>query len=288
MIVGVSEGFTKELELVGVGYRASNQGQKLDLALGFSHNIVLEVAPEVKLVVSRRVDFDINKNFLSSFSMFNYDFELAMKCVTNIIFRRVYAKTLGITAKEIDAISFTWNTALKERKAYVMNHPKKIEIARKILEARPFSKAITFSATIKQSEEIKIGQVVNSKNTNKKNRINIEEFNRLQTGVLNTAKSLDAGADIKGLNLAIILCNSSSPNQKTQRIGRIIRYEENKISEVFTLVIKNTMENNWFLNSNKGKYYMEIDEDDLDQILYTDIDYVGDKTGESKNLIFRL
>jgi large subunit ribosomal protein L6 len=47
MIVGVSEGFTKELELVGVGYRASNQGQKLDLALGFSHNIVLEVASEV-------------------------------------------------------------------------------------------------------------------------------------------------------------------------------------------------------------------------------------------------
>jgi large subunit ribosomal protein L6 len=49
MIIGVSEGFTKELELVGVGYRASNQGQKLDLALGYSHNIVLEVAPEVKL-----------------------------------------------------------------------------------------------------------------------------------------------------------------------------------------------------------------------------------------------
>ncbi len=49
MIVGVADGFTKELELVGVGYRASNQGQKLDLALGFSHNIVLEVASEVKL-----------------------------------------------------------------------------------------------------------------------------------------------------------------------------------------------------------------------------------------------
>ncbi|WGK95675.1 MULTISPECIES: 50S ribosomal protein L6 [Flavobacterium] len=47
MITGVSTGFTKELELVGVGYRASNQGQKLDLALGYSHNIILEVAPEV-------------------------------------------------------------------------------------------------------------------------------------------------------------------------------------------------------------------------------------------------
>jgi large subunit ribosomal protein L6 len=49
MIIGVSEGFTVTLELVGVGYRASNQGQKLDLALGFSHNIVMEIAPEVKV-----------------------------------------------------------------------------------------------------------------------------------------------------------------------------------------------------------------------------------------------
>ncbi|WP_330441865.1 50S ribosomal protein L6 [Flavobacterium sp. C4GT6] len=47
MIIGVSEGFTKSLELVGVGYRASNQGNKLDIALGFSHNIVLDVVSEV-------------------------------------------------------------------------------------------------------------------------------------------------------------------------------------------------------------------------------------------------
>lgn len=49
MLEGVSKGWTKELELVGVGYRANNQGQKLDLALGFSHNIVLDIAPEVKI-----------------------------------------------------------------------------------------------------------------------------------------------------------------------------------------------------------------------------------------------
>ncbi|EIJ39811.1 50S ribosomal protein L6 [Galbibacter orientalis] len=49
MIEGVSNGFTKQLELVGVGYRASNQGQKLDLAVGFSHNIVIDLAPEVKI-----------------------------------------------------------------------------------------------------------------------------------------------------------------------------------------------------------------------------------------------
>jgi large subunit ribosomal protein L6 len=49
MIEGVSQGFAKELELVGVGYRASNEGQKLDLALGFSHNILFDIAPEVKV-----------------------------------------------------------------------------------------------------------------------------------------------------------------------------------------------------------------------------------------------
>lgn len=49
MIVGVSEGWKKELELVGVGYRASNQGQILDLSLGFSHNIMMMVPNEVKV-----------------------------------------------------------------------------------------------------------------------------------------------------------------------------------------------------------------------------------------------
>lgn len=49
MIVGVTEGFKKQLELIGVGYRASNQGQKLDLSLGFSHNIIIELPTEVKV-----------------------------------------------------------------------------------------------------------------------------------------------------------------------------------------------------------------------------------------------
>jgi large subunit ribosomal protein L6 len=49
MIEGVSKGFKIELELVGVGFRASNQGQTLDLSLGYSHNIILQLAPEVKV-----------------------------------------------------------------------------------------------------------------------------------------------------------------------------------------------------------------------------------------------
>jgi len=49
MVQGVTEGYTVSLELVGVGYRAASQGQKLDLSLGFSHNIVLQLPVEVKV-----------------------------------------------------------------------------------------------------------------------------------------------------------------------------------------------------------------------------------------------
>ncbi|MGL4328106.1 MAG: 50S ribosomal protein L6 [Tannerellaceae bacterium] len=49
MVVGVSQGYRKELELVGVGYRASNNGQILELSLGFSHNIYVQLPSEIKL-----------------------------------------------------------------------------------------------------------------------------------------------------------------------------------------------------------------------------------------------
>lgn len=49
MIVGVSQGWKKSLELVGVGYRAQSSGQKLDLSLGFSHNIVMMLPEEIKI-----------------------------------------------------------------------------------------------------------------------------------------------------------------------------------------------------------------------------------------------
>jgi large subunit ribosomal protein L6 len=49
MVKGVTEGYKKELELVGVGYKASNQGNLLDLSLGFSHNIIFEVPKELKV-----------------------------------------------------------------------------------------------------------------------------------------------------------------------------------------------------------------------------------------------
>jgi large subunit ribosomal protein L6 len=53
MVKGVTEGFTKKLELVGVGYKAASQGQILDLALGYSHNIIIEIPKELKVATAQ-------------------------------------------------------------------------------------------------------------------------------------------------------------------------------------------------------------------------------------------
>ena len=49
MVVGVTEGYSVQLQMVGVGYRAANQGQQLNLSLGYSHPIILELPKEVKV-----------------------------------------------------------------------------------------------------------------------------------------------------------------------------------------------------------------------------------------------
>ncbi|MGE5107867.1 MAG: 50S ribosomal protein L6 [Sphingobacteriales bacterium] len=53
MVKGVTEGYKKSLELVGVGFKASNQGNLLDLSLGFSHNIVFEIPKELKVATAQ-------------------------------------------------------------------------------------------------------------------------------------------------------------------------------------------------------------------------------------------
>ena len=53
MVKGVTEGYKKQMELVGVGFKAANQGNILDLALGYSHNIIFEIPKELKIATSQ-------------------------------------------------------------------------------------------------------------------------------------------------------------------------------------------------------------------------------------------
>ena len=105
------------------------------------------------------------------------------------------------------------------------------------------------------------------KQKKKENNTIIESFNQQTIGVLSTSKSCDAGVDIKGLSVGIILSGDSSKTRTTQRIGRICRFEQGKLAEMFTLVIKGTIEETWYNNSNSNQQYITIDESQLDIVL---------------------
>ena len=174
--------------------------------------------------------YDLNQQFLNHFAFFNFNFDLAMSAVTDFNIRNRYAEQLvgtndsqllANTRKEVAAHAFSWQRALKGRKDFVMNHPKKIEIAELILEHRPNAKAITFNSSITQAEKFKVGCVVHSGNTKKKNRLTLEEFANVDVGVIHSSKMLNEGLDCPGLNLAIILHNTSSPTERIQKIGYV-------------------------------------------------------------------
>lgn len=207
----------------------------------------------------------LNQKFNSYFSFFDYNFKLAMNVATNIVTRRIFAKKMGYSEKQVMTIAMDWLRCMRQRNQFVRSHPKKFEITRKILNCRKDKKCITFSATISDTKKIGMGLTLHSQQSKVKNSKILQDFNTLTSGVINTAKSLDAGADIKHLSVAVILSGTSSSIQKRQRIGRIIRKEEGKIAEVFSLVIRNTQDEVWYNNASEN--YLTINEAQLDLIL---------------------
>ena len=183
-----------------------------------------------------------NAKFNKAFAFFNFEFETAMKAATDFTARAKIAKALGVDIKMVSAMGMEFVRSLKARKEFIMNHPKKIEIAKKIIEARKDHKILTFSGTIKQSESIGVGWVMHSKKSKKNNAETVEAFNKAESGVMNTSKAADEGLDIDGVDVEIILHTDSSKIRKGQRLGRSIRFKEGKTAEIFTLIIAGTQE----------------------------------------------
>ena len=228
-------------------------------------------APYIEYKVLLDVDLTeynkINQEFIRCFSFFQYDFKLAMNCITNVFRQQQYAKQINCPLNDVRACAYGFNKALKARKMFIANHPKKLEIAKKIIEARPHAKIITFNSSIKQCEAYNLGYVLHSKNTKKKNQMTLEEFSLCKDGVLHTSKMADEGLDVKGLNIAIITGFNSSKISKRQRIGRCVRFEPGKTAEIFTIVLNNTVETHWYEKSTEDLNYIEINESELEKIL---------------------
>ena len=228
------------------------------------------VSPHKEYVVMLDVDLseynEINKKFNNAYAFFNFQFDVAMKAATDVYFRNTWAKRNNYENKIVTAMAMTFMRTMKARKDFILNHPKKIEVAKKILAARKDRKCLTFSATINMAEKLGDGFVMHSKKSKKQNQETIEKFNAASCGVMHTSKAADQGLDLQGINTEIILHTDSSKIRKTQRVGRGIRFEPGKTAEIFTLILKNTQEVTWFSNSKTSKV-ITINEEQLDKVL---------------------
>ena len=218
----------------------------------------------------------INKEFISHFEFFGFSWELVNKLAGPMGWRNKLLlrdsmcsdptkKSEVLQNINYHAIRF-WAT-MHEKKAFINNHPKKIEIAKKIIEARKDKKIITFANNIKMAEKIPNATIYSSRTSKKRSATAIEDFNSGKITLLSTIRKVNEGLDVKGLSVAIMIGIDSSKTSATQRRGRAIRFEQGKTAEIFNIVLNRTQETKWFYDSHKGDSFITIDESELDKVL---------------------
>lgn len=239
-------------------------------------------------VIITAEDIDIyksyNKEFTSHFEYFNFDWNLAMSMIgkNGFINRAKYRDEIckdeskrKEVFKEITYHATAFMRSLQSRKKFIHNHPQKIDVALEIIKHRLDKKIITFSANTKVAEaldsELKENNITSyvytGKEGKKKNRITQEEFNLLNKGVINSCKLAIEGFDCPGLSVGIVLGVDSSSTKAIQSTGRVIRKEGSKYSEMFTLVIEDSVECEWFRKSHQNCNYVTIDVENLLKLL---------------------
>lgn len=225
----------------------------------------------VLLDVDRSVYNAIHTEFLKQFSYFNYSLPDAMNCLkggaTGKSYRAALANKLGKTENEIYVSALNFMRVLRKRKTFVQEHPHKIEIVNKILKNRPNNKAITFSKTVRFAKQIKYGTSLSSKCSPKEMKTILDAYKNNEIRILNTVDALNKGFDDKEIDLAIIVSGDSSNINNVQRISRATRKNEDKVAEIFHLVINGTQEMKWVKSAVKGLDVIYITEEELDNIL---------------------
>ena len=230
------------------------------------------VSPYRKYQVLIDVDmtqyWEYNAKFQQLFSFFNHDFNLVMELVKSPTKAKIWAKKNGKLEGVVRGYCAQFMKYLRARKSFVMSHPKKFEIANKILDARSDSKCILFTASVKDAELFKHrGLICHSQRKKKENKAVIEEFNQMSSGLVVSPMALRTGVDIKGLSVGISCSCNSSQLLSYQELGRVIRLEDEKVAEFFTLVIRGSIEQTWYNNANRNQSYITINEKQLDIVL---------------------
>lgn len=238
----------------------------------------------------------MTKRFKELFEWFNYKFDIPMAILKDRDFARQYAEdfVVPMIAEEYgmsryryddklikEALSCTYRNSrdfiktMTERKNFLYHHPKKLEIAEKIIKAMKGKKGITFWSTIEDAEKVSEGRTYasvtsDSDRTEKGNRETLDWFMKTDGAVINTVRALNVGFDCPEIQYGIVAGFNSSQTNSIQRVGRVIRVNEflkGKKAEVFYIVIRYTNDEHWAAKALEKTEYVMIDEDSLDDFL---------------------
>ena len=210
----------------------------------------------------------LSKNFSYYFSQFGNDFGQAMNCLKSEQACENFARRSVHDAQQvrINAINFNRNMA-KRKKMLYMNQSKVDDVYRLCTDLS--MKTITFSESVDFAEAVTNllpfeSVSYSSKMPAKKRRNALEQFNSGAARIINTARALDEGFDVPGVELAIISSGSSSPRQDVQRTGRAIRFVEGKVGWIVNLYMPDTQDEKWMKkrqqNSTNIQYVQSLDQ----------------------------
>ena len=204
--------------------------------------------------------FDINKHIAyeeydkAQKSFLYYKYELGQFDAFNEANRIIKDKNAYPEEKK-NAVMFY--RAIKNRKNVVDTASNKLTILQKIVLSNPNKKILTFSGsndfTNKMCESINpLGVTYHSKMTKKQRNLSLEKFNEGSVCVLCSTKALNQGFDVSSAEIGIICGLTSKALTMIQRIGRLLRYEKDKIGKIVIVYVADSQEDKWLKNATKS------------------------------------
>ena len=195
---------------------------------------------------------EITDAYYKHFAIFNNRFHSAMRCMTDRQYLSVFTRNLaGWNEQQVLNSARAWNRAMNSRKQLIYQSATKMEAARRLIEifdvpTISFSESVKFANAINKTTQ-PWSDVYHSKMSKFARQNVLDSFadNRTDIRVIHTARALDEGFDVKGIELAIVCSGTSTPRQDLQRTGRAIRFKEGKTGVIINLYLKDTQDEKW-------------------------------------------
>jgi superfamily II DNA or RNA helicase len=213
-------------------------------------------------VEERRQYKELEKQFSGVFSKFGFNFDLAHECFKNKDARERYAREINLTEGQVMGLALKWFNLMRAKNDYLYSAKVKLLASVEIIKHYKNELIIAFGQNIAGAENLKkllleeniSCEAYHSKMSGGKKVKDqiISDFAENKINVLSTAVALDEGADIPDIGVAIIYGRTSQNRQNIQRIGRAIRWVENKETKIFQIYVKDSQDEKWLESSLKG------------------------------------